>query len=118
MNPQPGCLPLALGILFLTSVFSFWGCSSQPETPSDANTTETDTNQTSSESSSYPLDFCLVSGSDFAENPDMTPYVHVHEGTIIKFCCKPCLPKFEKNPDKYLADLKEEIEALAKEPQG
>ena len=125
MNPQPGCLPFALGILFLTSVFSFWSCSSQPETPSDANTTETDisdtktteadTNKTSSAISPYPLDFCLISGNDFGEDPDMIPYVHVYEGTTIKFCCKPCLPKFEKNPEQYMADLNEEIEALAKE---
>jgi YHS domain-containing protein len=116
MNPQPGCLPLALGILFLTSVFSFWGCSNQPTTaPSDANTSGAETNQTSSQEAPYPLDFCLISGNDFGEDPDMIPYTHVYEGTTIKFCCKPCLPKFEKNPEKYMADLKEEIEALAKE---
>jgi YHS domain-containing protein len=114
---QPRCLPFTLGFFLISSIFAFFGCS-PGSTDSDANSTTSDTNQTSSESSSYPLDFCLVSGSDFAENPDMTPYVHVHEGTTIKFCCKPCLPKFEKNPDKYLADLKEEIEALAKEPKG
>ena len=125
MNPQPGCLPFALGILFLTSFFTLWGCSSQPADPSDGNTTEpnisdknnteTDTNRTSSAESSYPLDFCLISGNDFGEDPDMIPYVHVYEGTTIKFCCKPCLPKFEKNPEQYMADLNEEIEALAKE---
>jgi len=124
MNPQPGCLPFALGILFLTSVFSFWGCSSQPAEPtdenttkpdiSDVNTTEPDTNQTSLLEADYPLDFCVVSGNDFGEDPNMIPYVHVYNGTPIKFCCKPCLPRFEKDPERYLKFMREEIEALDK----
>jgi len=113
-----------LGILFLAYLFSFWGCSNQPETPSDANTTEpdisdtnataADTNQTSLLEADYPLDFCVVSGNDFGEDPNMIPYVHVYNGTPIKFCCKPCLPRFEKDPERYLKFMREEIEALAK----
>jgi hypothetical protein len=29
----------------------------------------------------------------------------VYDGQEIKFCCKPCVAKFEKNPTKYLAKL-------------
>ena len=29
----------------------------------------------------------------------------VHEGQVIKVCCKPCIAKFEKNPAKYLRKL-------------
>lgn len=29
----------------------------------------------------------------------------VYDGQEIKFCCKPCVAKFEKNPAKYLAKL-------------
>ena len=29
----------------------------------------------------------------------------VYDGQEIKFCCKACVPKFEKNPAKYLAKL-------------
>ena len=117
MNPQPGCLSFALGLFLISSIFALFGCSNG-STDSDGNSTNSDANQTSSAIAPYPLDFCLISGNDFAENPEMTPYVYIYEGTTIKFCCKPCLPKFEKDPDKYLADLKEEIEALAKEPKG
>ena len=99
---QPGCLPLALGVLVLSSLFALFGCSG---------------GATSTEQASYPLDFCIVSGNDFGEDPDMIPYVHVYKGTPIKFCCKPCLPRFEKDPERYLAFMKEEIEALSKDPQ-
>ena len=114
---QPNRLPFTLGFFLISSIFAFFGCSNS-STDSDANSTTPDANQTSSQEAPYPLDFCLVSGNDFGEDPDMIPYTHVYEGTTIKFCCKPCLPKFEKNPDQYLADLKDEIEALAKEPKG
>ena len=114
---QPDCLPIALRIFLGASLFAILACSNG-STNSDANSTTPDGNLTSSQEAPYPLDFCLVSGNDFGEDPDMIPYTHVYNGTTIKFCCKPCLPKFEKNPEKYMADLKEEIEALAKEPKG
>ncbi len=124
MNSILGYSPFALRTLCLTSVFILWACSSQPAEPtdenttepdiSDVNTTEPDTNQTSLLEADYPLDFCVVSGNDFGEDPNMIPYVHVYNGTPIKFCCKPCLPRFEKDPERYLKFMREEIEALAK----
>jgi len=30
----------------------------------------------------------------------------VHQGQEIKFCCKPCIAKFKKNPAKYLPKLR------------
>ena len=143
MNSKLGYTPFALRTLLLTFIFTIWACSSQPAKTTDDNTTEpdisdtnataadtnqtttepdasdanstgTDSNQTSSLEADYPLDFCVVSGNDFGEDPNMIPYLHVHNGTPIKFCCKPCLPRFEKDPERYLAFMKEEIEALAK----
>lgn len=29
----------------------------------------------------------------------------VHEGQEVKFCCRPCVRKFQKNPQKYLKGL-------------
>lgn len=52
----------------------------------------------------YTLDTCLVSGEKLGEMGE--PHVIVHEGQQIKFCCKSCLPKFEKDPAKYLSKLK------------
>ncbi len=51
----------------------------------------------------YPLDTCLVSGEKLGEMGD--PVVINYQGQEIKFCCKSCVPKFNKNPDKYLGKL-------------
>ena len=52
----------------------------------------------------YPLDTCLVSGEKLGEMGK--PFVFTHEGQEIKVCCKPCKPKFHKDPAKYLPKLK------------
>jgi len=52
----------------------------------------------------YPLEVCLVSGEKLGEMGE--PVVITHEGQQIKFCCKSCVPKFEKDPAKYLSKLK------------
>lgn len=51
----------------------------------------------------YPIDTCLVSGEKLGTMGD--PVVIVHEGREIKFCCDKCIPKFQKNPAKFLAML-------------
>ena len=33
------------------------------------------------------------------------PFVHVHKGVTVKFCCEGCLDEFNDNPEKYLAKL-------------
>ena len=38
----------------------------------------------------------------------------VHEGQTYKFCCKGCAGKFAKDPEKYVAKLKEQAPAPAK----
>jgi YHS domain-containing protein len=51
----------------------------------------------------YPLKVCLVTGNDL--NSMGGPVSTVYNGQEIKFCCKPCLKKFEANPAKYLVKL-------------
>ena len=51
----------------------------------------------------YPLDVCLVADKKLGSMGD--PYVFVHEGQEIKFCCEGCMPSFEKDPKKFLAKL-------------
>jgi len=53
----------------------------------------------------YPLKTCLVSGEKLGEMGD--PYVIIHKGQEIKFCCKDCVKSFNKEPDKYLKKLAE-----------
>ena len=58
----------------------------------------------------YPLDKCLVSKEPFGG--EMGPPVDIiHEGRTIRFCCKPCIPKFKKDPAKYLKALDEATKA-------
>ena len=60
---------------------------------------------TSAESAAkpYPLDTCLVSGEKIGSMGE--PIVINHEGQEIKFCCDSCIPKFKKDPAKYLSKL-------------
>lgn len=51
----------------------------------------------------YPLGTCLVSGEELGSMGD--PTVINHAGREIKFCCDSCVPKFKKDPEKYLSKL-------------
>lgn len=51
----------------------------------------------------YPKSTCIVSDNKLGSMG--SPITKVHEGQEVKFCCKPCVKKFEKNPAKYLAKL-------------
>ncbi len=51
----------------------------------------------------YPLKTCLVSGNDLGSMGG--PITKVYNGQEIKFCCKPCIKKFEANQPKYLGKL-------------
>jgi hypothetical protein len=51
----------------------------------------------------YPLTICLVTDSKLGSMGD--PVTAMHEGQEVKFCCKPCLTKFHKDPAKYLKKL-------------
>lgn len=52
----------------------------------------------------YPLKSCIVSGNTLGSMGKIV--VKSHEGQEIKFCCKPCVKKFDANPAKYMAKLK------------
>jgi hypothetical protein len=51
----------------------------------------------------YPLKTCIVTDNDLNSMGDEQSIVH--QGQVIKFCCEPCVEKFQKNPAKYLAKL-------------
>ena len=52
----------------------------------------------------YPLKVCIVSGNELGSMGKVI--TKVHDGQEVKFCCKPCIKKFDANPAKYLAKLK------------
>ena len=51
----------------------------------------------------YPLKTCVVTDNTLGSMGD--PVTKIHNGQEMKFCCKPCVKKFDANPDKYLAKL-------------
>ncbi len=51
----------------------------------------------------YPLGYCVVTDNELGSMGKVI--TKVYDGQEIKFCCKPCVKKFEKNPAKYLAKL-------------
>ena len=75
-------------------------CTKAPAPPDDSNDTESNA---SAKADGYPLKVCVVSGEELGGMGE--PYVHNHEGVTVKFCCKPCLKKFNKEPEVYLAKL-------------
>jgi len=48
---------------------------------------------------------CPVSGETLGEGDMGEPVSIQYQGRTVKFCCKMCVSKFEKDPAKYLAKL-------------
>lgn len=51
----------------------------------------------------YPLKTCLVTGNKLGSMG--TPISRRHGDREVKFCCRPCVGKFQKDPARYLAKL-------------
>ena len=52
----------------------------------------------------YTLKTCIVSGEKLGEMGK--PAVYVYEDREVKFCCKDCIPDFQKDPEKYVKNMK------------
>lgn len=52
----------------------------------------------------YPLKVCLVTDNKLGSMG--APVTKIYGNQELKFCCKPCVKKFDANPAKYLAKLK------------
>jgi YHS domain-containing protein len=55
----------------------------------------------------YMFNICAVSGEELGSMGD--PIVKTYEGREVKFCCKMCVPKFEKDLKASLAKLDQKI---------
>jgi hypothetical protein len=56
----------------------------------------------------YPLKKCIVTGDAFGGDLG-EPIKITYKGRQILLCCKSCVRKFNKEPEKYLAILDKEI---------
>ena len=82
-------------------IFASCGGVNTPKT--DATPTVTGKVEQAPKPKPYPLTTCLVSGEDLDEMDERVSTVY--EGQTFEFCCKPCLVKFNKNPEKYVSQL-------------
>ena len=55
----------------------------------------------------YPLATCVVSGEDLDAMGGPVAVVHRPTNTAVKFCCGTCEVAFAKDPEPYLAKLRE-----------
>ena len=106
---------LLIASLLATASFAFAGtdskmsgcCSSEPTATTVAQNTAT---------SAYPLDTCVVSGEKLGEMGAPVDYIYKEAGKpdrLVRLCCNMCVPKFKKDPAKYLKLIDE---AAAKKP--
>jgi len=96
---------LLIASLLATASFAFAGtdstcggcCASEP-----AKTTQV----AAADTATYPLDTCVVSGEKLGgEMGAPIDYIYKEAGKpdrLVRFCCKMCVPKFKKDPAKYL----------------
>jgi YHS domain-containing protein len=59
------------------------------------------------QSSFYPLDYCVVTGTKFSEKKK--PVHYLHHGRLVRFCCSSLIPKFKESSKKYMAELDKAI---------
>jgi len=57
----------------------------------------------------YPLTTCVVSGEKLGGMGEA--YTFVKDGQEVKLCCKGCLKAFNKEPQKFMAKIKESEKA-------
>ena len=84
-------LTAALGTLLLASA----GLALQPEENEEA--------QIAAQIPTYPFEKCLVSDEPLdtmGESIDV-----LHEGKLVRFCCKGCVKGFKKDPDQFVAKI-------------
>jgi hypothetical protein len=63
----------------------------------------------------YPSDICIVTDNKLGSMGK--PVTIVHNGQEVKFCCKPCVAKFNRNPEKYLKKIAPKDEAAPKKEE-
>jgi hypothetical protein len=51
----------------------------------------------------YTKNICIVSDNELGSMGRVI--IKTYGDQEVKFCCKPCIGKFEKNPEKYLKKL-------------
>ena len=78
-------------------------CSSTSSSTSTSTPVSRNPKTSTHEVKPYLKDTCLVTGEKLGSMG--APVSIVHQGQEVKFCCKPCISKFNASPAKYLGSL-------------
>lgn len=78
-----------------------------------AHTENTEAAEPAEPAETYPLETCVVSGAKLESMGG--PYIHDHEGTEVRFCCRGCLPRFNREPAKFLQMIEDAREEAAED---
>ena len=93
---------LSLGLAGVLLATLSCGSGDSETTESDAKP-ETTPTASAAEIAAYPLTTCVVSGEELGSMGD--PIDFMHDGKLIRLCCKGCIPDVKEDPDKFLAML-------------
>lgn len=63
----------------------------------------------------YPLESCVVSGGKLEAGKT---YDYVYKNTLVRFCCKDCVEKFQKDPEKYMKQIEKARQEKADKKAG
>ncbi|MBE7558816.1 hypothetical protein HS125_07655 [bacterium] len=72
--------------------------------PTEAPAKKSDADLVKEQKAIYPLTTCVVSGEKLGGSMG-EPVDYLHKDRLVRFCCKGCIEKFQKDPDKYLKVL-------------
>ncbi|MFN0067229.1 MAG: hypothetical protein ACKVYV_06280 [Limisphaerales bacterium] len=93
--------PHLTGLAALAAAALLAGCGGESSAPEAA--TAGGATAASTAAKPYPLDVCIVSDEKLGSMGD--PVVKVVDGQEVKFCCKSCIPDFEKEQAKFMTKL-------------
>jgi len=58
---------------------------------------------------SYPLETCVVSGEPLGGEDMGEPVDEIHDGKLVRFCCKGCLKDFRKDPAPFVQKIDDAV---------
>jgi len=84
----------------------------QAHTEHEHGVTETSKEPVSAEAINVGNKICPVSGEKIEEKTKTT---YEYEGKIYNFCCTACIKDFKNDPQKYIKEVEQELQAESKE---
>lgn len=91
------CIRTVLSVVCAALAVAAAACTAEEKEGSGALTKSTPT-------ADYPLKVCVVTGEELGDLGDRLAYTY--QGTEVQFCCPECVKDFQKDPAKYIAEIK------------